>query len=75
MFIIALLAVIGGAGFFYLQVMKTGNSPVGAAAPKDVVRQPTAGGEQAPLWPENVALAKPDSGEFPESTQDENGIG
>jgi acetyl esterase/lipase len=65
---IALLVVIGGAGFLYLQVVKTGDSSVGAAAPKDVVRQPTAGGEQVPLWSENVALAKPDSGEFPEST-------
>lgn len=68
LFIIALLLVIGGAGFLYLQVMKTGHSPVSVAGPKNVERKATAGIEQVPLWPENVALAKPDSGDLPEST-------
>ena len=30
--------------------------------------QPTSGGEQVPLWPANVALAKPDLGDHPEAT-------
>ncbi|OQW71461.1 MAG: xylanase [Proteobacteria bacterium ST_bin13] len=30
--------------------------------------QPTAGGTQIPLWPGNVVLAKPDSGDHPEAT-------
>ena len=32
------------------------------------VWQPTLGGTQVPLWPANVALAKPDSGDHPEAT-------
>ncbi len=32
------------------------------------VWQPTAGGTQVPLWPANVALAKPASGDHPEAT-------
>jgi acetyl esterase/lipase len=32
------------------------------------VWQPTPGGTQVPLWPANVALAKPDSGDHPEAT-------
>ncbi len=32
------------------------------------VWQPTAGGTQLPLWPESVALTKPDSGDHPEAT-------
>ena len=30
--------------------------------------QPSAGGTQIPLWPANVVLAKPDSGDHPEAT-------
>jgi acetyl esterase/lipase len=32
------------------------------------VWQPTADGEQVSLWPENVVLTKPDSGDHPEAT-------
>jgi acetyl esterase/lipase len=32
------------------------------------VWQPTSEGTQIPLWPENVALAKPDTGDQPEAT-------
>lgn len=32
------------------------------------VWQPTPGGTQVPLWPASVALAKPDSGDHPETT-------
>lgn len=35
---------------------------------REGVWQPTAGGTQIPLWPESVALAKPDSGDHPEAT-------
>ena len=35
---------------------------------REGVWQPTAGGTQLPLWPEDVALAKPDSGDHPEAT-------
>ncbi len=35
---------------------------------KEGVWQPSAGGEQVPLWPANMALAKPDTGDHPEVT-------
>ena len=35
---------------------------------REGVWQPTAGGIQIPLWPANVALTKPDSGDHPEAT-------
>ena len=35
---------------------------------KEGVWQPTEGGTQIPLWPANVPLAKPDSGDHPEYT-------
>ena len=35
---------------------------------REGVWQPTAGGTQVPLWPANVAIAKPDSGDRPEAT-------
>ncbi|HRJ62928.1 alpha/beta hydrolase [Brevundimonas sp. UBA2416] len=35
---------------------------------REGVWQPTAGGTQIPLWPANVPLAKPDSGDQPEAT-------
>ncbi|MBU2166221.1 MAG: alpha/beta hydrolase [Alphaproteobacteria bacterium] len=35
---------------------------------REGVWQPTADGTQIPLWPENVPLAKPDSGDRPEAT-------
>ncbi len=35
---------------------------------REGVWQPTAGGTQVPLWPANVALAKPDTGDRPEAT-------
>lgn len=39
-----------------------------AKVEREGVWQPTSGGVQVPLWPENVALAKPDSGDQPEAT-------
>lgn len=35
---------------------------------REGVWQPTPGGTQVPLWPANVPLAKPDSGDRPEAT-------
>ncbi len=35
---------------------------------REGVWQPTAGGTQIPLWPDNVPLAKPDTGDHPEAT-------
>ncbi|MDZ7281236.1 alpha/beta hydrolase [Sphingomonas sanguinis] len=35
---------------------------------REGVWQPTDGGTQIPLWPANVPLAKPDSGDHPEAT-------
>lgn len=35
---------------------------------REGVWQPSAGGVQVPLWPANVALAKPDTGDRPEAT-------
>ncbi|WP_395652041.1 alpha/beta hydrolase [Brevundimonas sp.] len=35
---------------------------------REGVWQPTAGGTQIPLWPANVPLARPDSGDRPEAT-------
>jgi len=35
---------------------------------REGVWQPTPGGTQVPLWPANVPLAKPDSGDRPETT-------
>jgi acetyl esterase/lipase len=48
-----------------------GNSPARTEVPKietQGVWQPPADGEQVPLWPENVVLTKPDSGDHPEAT-------
>lgn len=38
------------------------------------VWQAPPGGEQVPLWPENFALAKPDSGDRPEATGNGSGL-
>lgn len=35
---------------------------------REGVWQATAGGTQIPLWPDNVSLAKPDTGDHPEAT-------
>ena len=35
---------------------------------REGVWQPTAGGTQVPLWPANVTIAKPDTGDRPEAT-------
>lgn len=56
-------------------VLAIGIAGVAWAQPSEVpkderegVWQPPAGGTQVPLWPANVALAKPDTGDRPEAT-------
>lgn len=58
-------------GLFYSQAGKATNPKDRIEIPKvevEGVWQPTAGGEQIPLWPASVALAKPDTGDHPEAT-------
>lgn len=65
------LLAIGIAGAAWGQASKTDSSPAKVEVPKverQGVWQPTAGGTQVPLWPANVALAKPDTGDHPEAT-------
>lgn len=53
------------------QPARAGDSPARVKVPKvetEDVWQPTPGVEQLPLWPENVVLTKPDSGNHPEAT-------
>ena len=66
----ALLAV-GVAGVACGQANKPDASTAPIEVPKverEGVWQPTAGGVQVPLWPADVALAKPDTGDHPEAT-------
>ena len=65
------LLAISIAGAVCGQANKTANSTAKVEVPKverQGVWQPTAGGTQVPLWPANVALAKPDTGDHPEAT-------
>lgn len=69
--VIPTLLAIGIAGAACGQASKTDSSPAQVVVPKverEGVWQPTPGGTQVPLWPANVALAKPDSGDRPETT-------
>ena len=53
------------------QASNTDNSAASIEVPKverEGVWQPTGGGTQTPLWPANVTLAKPDTGDHPEAT-------
>ena len=59
------------AGAAYAQANKAGSSPAKIEVPKverEGVWQPAPGGMQVPLWPANVTLAKPDTGDHPEAT-------
>jgi len=64
----SLLAIcIAGAAFG--QARKTDAARVEIPkVEREGVWQPTAGGTQVPLWPANVPLAKPDTGDHPEAT-------
>jgi len=68
---------IGIAGAAYGQTSKTDSSPANVKIPiveREGVWKPTAGGTQVSLWPANVALAKPDTGDHPEATGNGSGL-
>lgn len=67
----SLLLALGLAGAVFGQASKTDSSPAIVEVPKverQGVWQPAADGKQVPLWPANVTLAKPDTGDHPEAT-------
>lgn len=67
----SLLLAIGIAGVAGAKATGADSGTSRIEVPKieqEGVWQPTPGGTQVPLWPENVALAKPDSGDHPETT-------
>lgn len=69
--VVSALFVLATAGLISLQAGALAQSPARVEIPKvekEGVWQPSAGGEQIPLWAETVALAKPDSGDHPEAT-------
>lgn len=70
-FVVPSLLVLGLAGAACGQSSKSDTPPDRIEVPKverKGVWQPTAGGTQVPLWPANVALAKPDTGDEAEGT-------
>jgi acetyl esterase/lipase len=67
----SLLLALGIAGAVFGQASKADSSPAVVEVPKverEGVWQPTVGGTQVPLWPANVTLTKPDTGDRPEAT-------
>ncbi|MBY0306192.1 MAG: alpha/beta hydrolase [Sphingomonas sp.] len=65
------LVAIGLAAAACGQAIKADSTPAKVEIPKVEragIWQPTAGGTQVQLWPANVVLAKPDSGDHPEAT-------
>lgn len=70
-FLPALLLSIGVTGAAYGQASKGDIASPRIEVPKiekEGVWQPTPGGTQIPLWPADVSLTKPDSGDHPEFT-------
>lgn len=66
-----LLLALGFAYAVCSLASNSGISPARVEVPKverEGVWQPTAGGTQVPLWPADVSLAKPDTGDHPEAT-------
>lgn len=66
-----LLLTFGFADAVFSQTANSNTSPARVEVPKverEGVWQPSADGTQVPLWPDSVALAKPDSGNHPEAT-------
>jgi acetyl esterase/lipase len=64
------LVAVGVAGAACGQATKA-DRPARVEVPKverEGVWQPTPGGMQVPLWPANIVLAKPDTGDHPEAT-------
>lgn len=67
----SLLLALGFADAVSSQATTSDTSPARVEVPKverEGVWQPSAGGTQVPLWPANVALAKPETGDHPEAT-------
>jgi acetyl esterase/lipase len=67
----SLLLTLGFAFAVSSQATNSSISPASVEVPKverEGVWQPTADGTQVPLWPANVALVKPDTGDHPETT-------
>ena len=67
----SILLALGIAGAACGQASKNDRPPASLDMPnveREGVWQPTAGGIQVPLWPVNVNLAKPDTGDHPEAT-------
>lgn len=67
----ASLLMLAIAGAACGKAIKPDSAPVKIEVPKverEGVWQPGPGGTQVPLWPANVPLAKPDSGDRPETT-------
>ena len=66
-----LLLAFGSAEAAWGEANKPGRAPAGIEVPKveqEGVWQPAADGRQVLLWPTNVSLAKPDTGNHPEAT-------
>ena len=67
----SLLLALGFAYAVSSQATSSDISPARVEVPKverEGVWQPSADGTQVPLWPANVTLAKPDTGDHPEAT-------
>ncbi len=67
---LSVLVAVGVAGAACGQATKA-DRPARVEVPKverEGVWQPTPGGMQVPLWPANIVLAKPDTGDHPEAT-------
>ncbi len=65
------LLLFSATGSVAAQTADADSSPLRIEVPKverEGIWQPTAGGTQVPLWPEDIPLAKPDSGDHPEAT-------
>lgn len=70
-FVVPSLLAIGLAGAAYGQSSKSDSRASKIEVPKverEGVWHPTAGGTQVLLWPANMPLAKPDTGDHPEAT-------
>lgn len=70
-FMVPMLITLGVTGSACGQASKADNSSARIDVPKverEGVWQAPPGGTQVPLWPANVLLAKPDSGDRPETT-------
>ena len=70
-FVVPYLLAFGMAGMAGGQAIRFSSAPAKINVPKvehEGVWQPAPGGTQVPLWPETVALAKPDTGDHPEAT-------